>query len=118
MLNTRELEIFKKELEEMKFKIEKILNSHSSTTNTIKTNQAKDEADYASVEKGQSIANTLMTKQSEKLQAIERSFKRMENGTYGICDSCGEAINIERLKVKIFADYCIGCREIVEMKTK
>jgi DnaK suppressor protein len=55
-----------------------------------------------------------MDKQAEKLEAIERTLKRMRKGTYGVCDSCGEDINIERLKVKVFADYCITCREAIE----
>lgn len=55
-----------------------------------------------------------LEKQFHKLVAIERSLKRIEDGEYGICELCGEPINIERLKVKIFADYCISCREIIE----
>ena len=114
MLNQEELETFKKELENMKRQIQSNLNSSSFEMNTLRDNQPKDEADHASAERGHSIANMLMNKQSEKLKAIERSLNRIENTTYGICDSCGENINIERLKVKIFADYCISCREVIE----
>ena len=37
-------------------------------------------------------------------------------GTYGVCNLCEETINIERLKVKIFAEYCVDCREIIEQQ--
>ena len=114
MLNNQELEYFKKELENMKLQIQRNIDSSSFEMNTLRDNQPKDEGDHASVERGQSIANTLMDKQSEKLEAIERCLKRIENSTYGICDSCEENINIERLKVKVFADYCISCREVIE----
>ena len=114
MLNKQELENFQKELENMKLQIQSNLDGSSFEMNTLRDNQPKDEGDHASVELGHSIANTIMDKQSEKLQAIERSLKRIKNGTYGVCDSCEEDINIERLKVKVFADYCITCREVIE----
>ncbi len=114
MLNPKELEDFKKELDKMKLQIQSNLNSSSFEMNTLRDDQPKDEGDYASVERGHSLANTLMDKQAEKLEAIERSLKRIINGTYGICESCEEDIHIERLKVKIFADYCISCREVIE----
>jgi len=114
MLKDQELKIFKKELEEMKEQIQNNLNSSSFEINSLRRNELKDEADHALVQKGENIVKTLIDKQAEKLEAIERSLERIENGTYGICESCGNDINIERLKVKIFADYCIVCREMVE----
>jgi DnaK suppressor protein len=117
MLNKQELETFKQELENMKLQIQSNLNSSSFEMNTLRDNQPKDEGDHANVERGHNIANMLMEKQSEKLEAIERCLKRITNGTYGICDSCEESINIERLKVKVFADYCIACREVIEKES-
>ena len=114
MLNEKELETFKKELEEIKLQIQNNLDRTSLEMSKLSDNKPRDEGDHASVERGHSIANTIMYKQSEKLEAIERSLKRIKNGTYGICDACGEEINTERLKVKAFADYCISCREIIE----
>ena len=114
MLSQRELESFRKELENMKQQIQSNFNSSSSELDTLRDNEPRDEGDHASVERGHAIVNTLMDKQSEKLEAIERSLKRMKNGKYGICESCEEEINIERLKVKVFADYCITCREVIE----
>jgi len=113
MLNNQELKTFKKELEEMKRQIQSNLKSSSFEMNNLMDNEPKDEGDHASAERGCSIAN-MLDKQAEKLEAIERSLKRIKTTTYGICESCGEDINIERLKVKIFADYCISCREIIE----
>jgi len=114
MLSKEELAYFKKELEEMKKQIERNLDNTSSEMSGSRDNCPRDEGDYASMERGNSISNTIINKQLEKLKAIERSLKRIENGTYGICDSCDEYIQIERLKVKIFADYCISCREMME----
>jgi len=114
MLKDKELKFFKKELEDMKLQIESNLNSSSFEINSLRENELKDEADHALVQKGENIVKTLLDRQHETLEAIERSLKRIKNGTYGICESCGNEINVERLKVKIFADYCIVCREMME----
>ena len=114
MLSKEELENFKKELESMKLQILKNIDGSSFEMNTLRDNQPKDEGDYASAARGHNIANMILDKQSEKLEAIERSFERIKNTTYGVCEACEENINIERLKVKVFADYCIACREIIE----
>ncbi|CAA6800548.1 MAG: C4-type zinc finger protein, DksA/TraR family [uncultured Sulfurovum sp.] len=117
MLNNEELAYFKQELEKMKQQIERNLDNTSLEMNGLSDTCPRDEGDHASVERGNSVGNTIITKQSEKLKAIERSLKRINNGTYGICEACGVPIRTERLKVKIFADYCIACREIIEKET-
>jgi DnaK suppressor protein len=43
---------------------------------------------------------------------------KIHNNVYGTCEMCEEEINIERLKVKNFARYCITCREVVEKEQK
>ena len=116
MLEKEELDHFQNMLEATKVQILSNLDSTTSELNTLRDNSPRDEGDHASMQRGQSLGNTIMLKQADKLKAIERSLKRIENGTYGICDSCGEEINVERLKVKVFADYCISCREIIEQE--
>ncbi|GAA0364812.1 TraR/DksA C4-type zinc finger protein [Bacillus horti] len=41
------------------------------------------------------------------LEDIEQALKRMEEGTYGICQKCGEPIPLERLEAIPTATYCI-----------
>jgi DnaK suppressor protein len=41
------------------------------------------------------------------LQKIDRALKRMDEGTYGICDRCGKPIEKARMKALPYADLCI-----------
>ena len=41
------------------------------------------------------------------LQKIDRALKRMEEGTYGICDRCGKPIEKARIKALPYVDLCI-----------
>jgi RNA polymerase-binding transcription factor DksA len=44
-----------------------------------------------------------------KLERLEAALQRMEEGTYGICEGCGQAIEPERLAALPIATLCIAC---------
>jgi len=44
------------------------------------------------------------------LTAIERAIEKVDNGSYGICDSCGHPIESERLEILPYASQCITCK--------
>lgn len=56
-------------------------------------------------------------KQQVKLDTIDRALIRLEKGTFGVCQSCGEAIDSERLNALPYAEQCIECQRKLERKT-
>jgi RNA polymerase-binding protein DksA len=54
-------------------------------------------------EKDLSIENNVR----DLLQKIDRALKRIEGGTYGICDVCGRPIEKARIKALPYVDLCI-----------
>jgi RNA polymerase-binding protein DksA len=44
------------------------------------------------------------------LQAIDSALKRMDAGTYGLCQNCGQSISPERLEAIPWATRCIDCK--------
>jgi RNA polymerase-binding transcription factor DksA len=54
-------------------------------------------------EKDLSIENNVR----DLLQKISRALKRIEAGTYGICDRCGKPIEKARIKALPYVDLCI-----------
>ena len=44
-----------------------------------------------------------------KLKRLEAALQRIEEGTYGICEACGQAIEPERLAALPIATLCIAC---------
>jgi len=73
-----------------------------------------DEGDLSVLYNDTAIDDTLISNQYKKLKEIEVALDKISTGNYGICDMCEEPIDIERLRVKPFAKYCIACREINE----
>jgi DnaK suppressor protein len=43
------------------------------------------------------------------LAEVDRALKKVDEGTYGVCDDCGEPISSERLEAMPFATLCIRC---------
>lgn len=44
------------------------------------------------------------------LQAIDSALERMDDGTYGRCQNCGQPISPERLEAIPWATRCIDCK--------
>lgn len=74
----------------------------------------EDLADVASStferEKGLALESSVQ----QMLAQVEEALGRIEDGTYGICQRCGDPIDIARLRVLPFATLCIRCKELEE----
>ncbi|MHB8814559.1 MAG: TraR/DksA family transcriptional regulator [Steroidobacteraceae bacterium] len=69
----------------------------------------------------QSLADLLVdvslaevTRDVEEIRAVERALKRIALGTYGICVSCGQPIERERLEAYPTANRCAACQRAHE----
>jgi DnaK suppressor protein len=59
---------------------------------------------------------TLANSEVEALQNVDEALRSLEQGTYGLCDECGGAIEVPRLKALPFVRTCIGCQSQIEKK--
>lgn len=46
----------------------------------------------------------------ESVRNIDTALEKIEEGTFGVCESCGKKINKERLKAVPYAKLCIDCQ--------
>lgn len=47
----------------------------------------------------------------ENLQDVDIALGKIEKGTYGVCERCGEPINAERLEAIPYARLCVKCKQ-------
>jgi RNA polymerase-binding transcription factor len=47
----------------------------------------------------------------ENLRDVEAGLSKIEKGTYGICERCGEPISPERLEAIPYARLCVSCKQ-------
>ncbi|MGH2667835.1 MAG: TraR/DksA family transcriptional regulator [bacterium] len=63
-------------------------------------------------EKDLSIANNVQ----DLLDKIDRALEKIEEGTYGVCESCGQPIDSARLRALPNASLCIRCKKAEEWR--
>jgi DnaK suppressor protein len=77
-----------------------------------------DSYDLASEERDREISFLLTDRDREKLQAIQDALDRIEEGTYGICESCEAEIAEGRLMALPFTRLCVSCQAQEEKQAK
>jgi DnaK suppressor protein len=66
-------------------------------------------ADSSQVTAERGEVEALAGKLRETLSEVERALAKLEDGSYGKCEDCGEQIDPLRLEAKPAAPYCINC---------
>jgi RNA polymerase-binding transcription factor len=72
---------------------------------------ALDDGDWSVVDLSEDISFKHMSTHRENLLKIDEALRKLSEGTYGICEDCGEQISEQRLKILPFAIYCTDCQE-------
>jgi RNA polymerase-binding protein DksA len=67
-------------------------------------------AETATATLGREIDYTLGENSGQVLAAIDAALKRIDEGTYGTCVSCGQEIRRERLEATPWVSLCIECK--------
>lgn len=75
-----------------------------------------DQADVGTANFERDHEISLARKSAELLSQSERALARMEDGTYGVCESCGGAIGKLRLQAFPRATLCITCKSKQERR--
>ena len=51
----------------------------------------------------------LLAAARKRIAEVDEALHRIDTGTYGVCEGCGQPIAAERLEVRPFARRCIAC---------
>jgi len=99
-LNKKQLEELKKRLLEEKAKIVARYNENLEVQKRVseEAKEPQDLEDLGQINYTEELLESLSQRDMEVLKEIEDALKRIENGTYGICEWTGEPIPYERLK--------------------
>ncbi|MCH5336990.1 MAG: RNA polymerase-binding protein DksA [Campylobacter sp.] len=113
-MKKNDIEFFKNFLEQRKQIILENLNSNSTEITALHNSVPSDNIDFSTIEANSQINLAISANLEQELGEIEESLNKIKNKKFGICESCNEFIDIERLKIKPHAKYCINCRENLE----
>jgi RNA polymerase-binding transcription factor DksA len=76
------------------------------------------QADAGSDAYDRDFALSLLSQEQDALYEIEEALKRMELGTYGVCEMSGKKISLPRLEALPFARFTVDCQAEVERQRK
>jgi DnaK suppressor protein len=118
-MNKKDLAYFRSKLEDMSASI--LVEAEKTISDmTDHTDNYPDPTDRASAESDRSFELRIRDRERKLLSKIKEAIERIDNGSYGICDDCGDDIAKERLEARPVTTYCIDCktRQEQEEKTK
>ena len=69
-----------------------------------------DEIDVASSEMNLAFQGKLRERERGLINKIEQALRKIEDGVFGECDSCGEHISPKRIQARPVAELCIDCK--------
>ena len=72
---------------------------------------ANDDGDWAQVDISEDLSLQRLSAHRKLLYDIDEAVRKIGEGTYGICEECGEEITEKRLLVLPTATLCIDCQE-------
>ncbi|MBI5212152.1 MAG: TraR/DksA C4-type zinc finger protein [Nitrospirae bacterium] len=74
--------------------------------------------DQASADIDRNFMLRLKGRERQLLKKIDEALEKIENGSYGVCEICGENINIKRLEARPVTTMCIECKTEQEEEEK
>ena len=74
--------------------------------------------DQATHEAERSLRLRMRDRENKLIRKINQSLARLEGGTFGVCEVCGEDISIKRLNARPVTTCCIACKNKMEAMEK
>ncbi len=118
-LTKKELKKFQELLEEKrKAVLERAREMLAVENMALDTNDLPDEMDLASSEYLQSFEFRLRGREKSLLSKLDLALKKIEDGTFGVCEICEEPIGKKRLGARPETTLCIKCKEDQEREER
>jgi DnaK suppressor protein len=93
-------------------RLEELLSQADETVTgmTAQKENFPDPTDRASLESDRNFMLRIRDREAKLIKKIKKALERIESGSFGICETCGEEISIERLKARPVTAQCIECK--------
>lgn len=117
-MRERELKHFQALLHE---KLEELLKEADRTVDGMTDAKAEnfpDPTDRASLESNRNFTLRIRDRERKLIVKIKEALARIDDGSYGKCEECGENIGRERLEARPVTTLCIDCKSMQEVQER
>jgi DnaK suppressor protein len=117
MLSKKRQEQFRKLLNQ---RMDELLEEANRTVSgmTGQGDNFPDPTDRATMESDRNFTLRIRDRERRLIGKIKEALNRIDEGTFGICESCGEEIADARLKARPVTTLCIECKKSQESNEK
>lgn len=108
-MNQNDIEYFRGLLTAM---LEEAQQKGDSTLEDLTDNNEifADPADRATAESDRAFTLRIRDRERRLIKKIRAALQRIDDGTFGVCEECGEDIGVPRLKARPVTKLCINCK--------
>lgn len=106
-ISKRDLDAIRKRLVEQR---QDVLEAMKRNRAPEVTSDTGDEADQAQAAMDRDLQFELSDTERNTLDQIEGAIRKIDKGTYGVCEQCRQPVETLRIKALPFARYCIRCQ--------
>jgi DnaK suppressor protein len=101
-------------------RLDALLGEARSTVNDLSEGEENfaDPTDRAAAESDRSFLLRIRDRERKLITKIQEALQRIEDGTFGICETCGEEIGEKRLEARPVTTQCIDCKTEAEKKER
>jgi len=101
-------------------RINELLNEAEKTVSEMTDGRENypDPNDRASLEADRNFELRIRDRERKLIQKMKEAIKRIDEGTFGICDECGGPISEKRLLARPVTTQCIDCKTKQEKMEK
>lgn len=116
-MKKKDIEYFKKLLNG---RLEELLSHGDDTVSgmTEPKENFPDPTDRATLETDRNFMLRIRDREHKLIKKVKKALARIDNGTFGTCESCGEPISLKRIKARPVTTQCIECKTKEEAKEK
>lgn len=113
-MHPKRLAGLRKRLELKSEQLTETLNKTVSESRAISETVGGDEGEEAAAASNRDFLSVQGSSRREQLILVKDALARLDAGKFGICEECGQTVNLKRLEAVPWTRYCRDCQQEVE----
>lgn len=110
MTDDPRLDALREQLEAARAELVEQLRLSSDGRQSVTATTGQGETEHIVGEIEERVQAVLDDAAAARLAELDDALARMDDGTYGVCTRCGDAIDVARLEALPYVRYCIRCQ--------
>jgi len=108
-MDKKNLEFFR---ELLKSRLDELVNQAGDTVSDMNDSKGNfpDPTDRAAYEADRNFELRIRDREFKLIKKVKKALERIDDGTFGVCDKCGDDIAVARLKARPVTTLCIDCK--------